>query len=112
MGSPILARYHGRMAKRDKLTDTQIHEALAKLPGWTLTDGKLHREYEFSDFTHAFGFMAAAATRIEALNHHPEWVNVYGKVTVDLSTHDADGVTSYDTELADTLEEIASKLLA
>ena len=100
------------MAKRDKLTDAQIQEALDKLPGWTFAEGKLHREFAFPDFTHAFGFMAAAATRIEALNHHPEWFNVYGKVIVDLSTHDAGGITSYDTELADKLEGIAAKLLA
>lgn len=100
------------MAKRDKLTDAQIQKALQELPNWTLAGGKLHREYDFPDFTHAFGFMAAAATRIEALNHHPEWSNVYGKVIVDLSTHDADGITAYDTELADKLEGIASKLLA
>lgn len=100
------------MAKRDKLTDAQIEEALAKLSGWSLANGKLHREYAFPDFTHAFGFMAAAATRIEALNHHPEWFNVYGKVTVDLSTHDANGITSFDTELADALEGIAAKLMA
>ena len=55
--------------------------------------------------------MAAAATRIEAANHHPEWFNVYGKVTVDLATHDAGGVTQYDVDLAHALESIAHKLL-
>jgi 4a-hydroxytetrahydrobiopterin dehydratase len=100
------------MPLRQKLTDAQIRETLDRMPGWTLADGKLHREYAFPDFTHAFGFMAAAATRIEALNHHPEWSNVYGKVIVDLSTHDAGGITAFDVELADTLEGIAAKLLA
>ncbi len=100
------------MPSRQKLTDARIKEALDRMQDWTLADGKLHREYAFPDFTHAFGFMAAAATRIEALNHHPEWSNVYGKVIVDLSTHDAGGITAFDVELADTLEGIAAKLLA
>ena len=98
------------MPSRTKLTSEEIDSALAGLPGWSLQDGKLHREFAFDDFTHAFGFMAAAATRIEALNHHPEWFNVYGKVTVDLSTHDAGGVTAFDTELAGVLEQLAHKL--
>ncbi len=100
------------MPSRQKLTDARIKETLDRMQDWTLADGKLHREYAFPDFTHAFGFMAAAATRIEALNHHPEWSNVYGKVIVDLSTHDAGGITAFDVELADTLEGIAAKLLA
>lgn len=94
-----------------KLSDDQIQAALSGLDGWSFQDGKLHRDYAFADFTHAFGFMAAAATRIETANHHPEWFNVYGKVTVDLATHDAGGVTQYDVDLAKTLESIASKLL-
>lgn len=97
------------MPSREKLSEAEIQ---AKLPAnWSLADGKLHREYAFADFTHAFGFMAAAATRIEALNHHPDWSNVYNKVVIDLSTHDAGGVTGFDIELAGTLESIASKLL-
>ena len=97
------------MPSRTKLSPDEIRTNLPA--GWALVDGKLHREYAFADFTHAFGFMAAAATRIEALNHHPEWSNVYGRVTVDLWTHDVGGVTEFDTELAAALESIASKLL-
>ena len=100
------------MPSRALLNPEQIRQALDQLPGWSLADGKLHREYAFADFTHAFGFMAAAATRIEALNHHPEWSNVYGKVLVDLHTHDAGGVTGFDVGLAGKLEGIAAKLLA
>jgi len=73
------------MPSREKLTDEAVQAALSELPAWELEDGKLHRKYEFPDFTHAFGFMAAAATQIQALNHHPEWTNVYGKVDVSLS---------------------------
>lgn len=101
------------MAKlsREKLTPEQIDAAIAKLPGWSLAAGKLHREYKFPDFAHAFGFMATAAPLIERLNHHPEWSNVYNSVTVDLSTHDVGGITEYDVKLAETLEGIARKLV-
>ena len=68
-----------------KLTHTEIQAALAELHGWTLTEGKLHREYRFADFIHAFGFMATSAVAIEAYGHHPEWFNVYNKVIVDLT---------------------------
>ena len=93
-----------------KLTDTQISEGLAKLPGWKVEHGKLHREYKFADFAHAFGFMATAAPTIEKNDHHPEWANVYNRVTVDLSTHDADGITQKDLDLAKLLEGIAKQL--
>ena len=94
-----------------KLNDTQIAAALAGLPGWTLAAGKLHREYKFRDFVHAFGFMATAAVAIEARNHHPEWSNVWNSVTVDLTTHDAQGITEKDTDLAALLQSIATRLL-
>jgi 4a-hydroxytetrahydrobiopterin dehydratase len=94
-----------------KLTDTQIFEGLVKLPGWKVQFGKLHREYKFSDFAHAFGFMATAAPTIEKNDHHPEWANVYNKVTVDLTTHSAGGITQKDLDLAMLLEGIAKQLL-
>jgi 4a-hydroxytetrahydrobiopterin dehydratase len=99
------------MASREKLADSQIEAALAGLPGWTVAEGKLHREYRFSDFAHAFGFMTAAALRAEAMNHHPDWTNGYNRVTVDLITHDSGGITAKDLELAGAFEEIARKLL-
>jgi 4a-hydroxytetrahydrobiopterin dehydratase len=94
-----------------KSSTPEIQAALGRLPGWGLANGKLHREYQFSDFVHAFAFMAAAAVTAEALGHHPEWSNVYNRVNIDLTTHDAGGVTVKDTELAAKLEEIARKLL-
>jgi 4a-hydroxytetrahydrobiopterin dehydratase len=93
-----------------KLTDSQISEGLVSLAGWKVVNGKLHREYKFSDFAHAFGFMATAAPLIEKNNHHPEWANVYNRVTVDLSTHDAGGITQKDLDLAKLLEGIAKQL--
>jgi 4a-hydroxytetrahydrobiopterin dehydratase len=94
-----------------KLNDTELEAALEALPGWTLVNGKMHREYAFADFVHAFGFMATSAIAIEAMEHHPEWSNVWNKVTVDLTTHDLGGITSKDILLADKLEAIAQKLL-
>ena len=93
-----------------KLTDSEIESALTELPGWSIVDGKLHREYRFADFVHAFGFMATAALAIEAIGHHPEWFNVYNQVKIDLTTHDAGGITANDTNLAKKLESIARKL--
>ena len=94
----------------DKLPEAIILVALGGLPGWTIVASKLHREYEFPDFIHAFGFMATAAIAIEKMNHHPEWSNVYSKVNVDLTTHDAGGITQKDIDMAMTLEGLAKKL--
>lgn len=95
-----------------KLTAEELEKHLAGPPleSWKLIAGKLHREYEFPDFVHAFGFMATAAIAIEAMGHHPEWSNVYHRVAVDLVTHDAGGVTQKDIELARTLEKLAERL--
>jgi 4a-hydroxytetrahydrobiopterin dehydratase len=87
-----------------------MNARIASLPDWNVVDGKLHREYKFADFAHAFGFMAAVATIAEKMDHHPEWLNVYSRVTVDLSTHDAGGITQLDFDLAAAMEKIASKL--
>ncbi len=93
-----------------KLNDSEISSTLAQLEGWSMQGGKLHREYKFPDFAHAFGFMATAAPLIERMNHHPEWANVYNRVTVNLTTHDAGGITQNDVDLARLLEGIAKKL--
>jgi 4a-hydroxytetrahydrobiopterin dehydratase len=93
-----------------KPTDPEISKGLTKLPGWKVQKDKLHREYKFADFAHAFGFMATAAPTIEKNNHHPEWANVYNRVTVDLTTHDAGGITQKDLDLATLLEGIAKQL--
>ena len=98
------------MAKPKKLNQAEIAAALVKLPGWKVVKAKLHREYKFPDFIHAFGFMATCATAIQAMDHHPEWFNVYGTVKIDLSTHDAGGITQKDIDLAKLLESVAKKL--
>lgn len=93
-----------------KLSEAELRTALSALPEWRLADGKLHREYKFADFVHAFGFMTTAALAIEKMNHHPEWFNVYNQVRVDLTTHDAGGITAKDVELAGLLDRTAKKL--
>lgn len=98
------------MAKVLKLSDAEIQAALRGLPDWKVLNGKLHRKYHFPDFVYAFGFMAAAAVAIEAMGHHPEWSNVWNRVIVDLTTHDAGGITEKDVTLAQKLEGIARKL--
>jgi 4a-hydroxytetrahydrobiopterin dehydratase len=92
---------------RQKLSDTEIASRLSALAGWNLQSGKLHREYVFADFVHAFGFMSAAALVAEGMNHHPEWFNVWNKVRVDLNTHDAGGITELDFTLAGKMEALA-----
>ena len=88
------------MARAERLTDEQIVARLEQVPGWQLKDGKLHRELKFKDFAAAFGFMTGVALVAEARDHHPEWFNVYNRVVIDLSTHDAGGITEKDFDLA------------
>lgn len=98
------------MASTPKLSQAELEVAVSALSGWTLDGGKLYKEFRFSDFVHAFGFMSMAALRIEAMNHHPEWFNVYHTVKVHLTTHDAGGITETDLKLAGILDEVAAKL--
>jgi len=90
-----------------KLSSEQISEELKNLPGWSVKDEKLHKDFEFGDFNEAFGFMTRAAMEIEKMNHHPEWFNVYNKLSVDLMTHDAGGITENDIQLAKILNSLA-----
>jgi 4a-hydroxytetrahydrobiopterin dehydratase len=97
------------MAARQKLSEAELGEALRALDGWSVVNGKLHRGYEFVDFVEAWGFMSSAALVIQQMDHHPEWFNVYHRVRVDLTTHDAGGITARDVELAGRLNEIAAR---
>jgi len=89
------------------LPEAEIRAALEALPGWSLREGRLHREFRFADFVAAFGFMAKVALVAEAMNHHPDWSNVYARVAVDLVTHDAGGITARDVTLARRMSELA-----
>jgi len=88
------------------LSSEQIQSELQNLSGWSLVDGKLHKEFQFEDFNQAFGFMTRAAIHAEKMNHHPEWFNVYNKLKVDLMTHDAGGITENDIKLAKILNSL------
>ena len=94
-----------------KLSDAEISAALSKLPEWKVKDAKLHREYKFADFVSAFGFMTGAALAAQAMDHHPEWFNVWNVVRIDLATHDAGGITALDVKLAETIEALARRQL-
>ncbi len=93
--------------ERHALTDAELREALTTLPCWALQEGKLRRDLTFPSFVEAFGFMAAVALAAESMNHHPEWSNVYNRVTILLTTHDAGGITRLDLELARRIDRLA-----
>ena len=92
-----------------KLSESDVAIALGTLPGWSVENGKLLRTYHFANFVEAWGFMSAAALLIQAMDHHPEWFNVYSTVKVELVTHDAKGITARDVELAGKLEALAAR---
>lgn len=85
-----------------KLTSEERSTALAALTGWQAVAGRdaIHRQFKFADFNEAFGFMTRVALKAQEMNHHPEWFNVYQTVDITLSTHEANGVTERDVELA------------
>jgi 4a-hydroxytetrahydrobiopterin dehydratase len=89
-----------------RLDESEIASELGKLPGWTVAQSKLHRVFEFADFRQAFGFMTTVALAAEAMNHHPDWSNVWNKVTIDLNTHSAGGITKNDFSLAGQIQKI------
>ena len=89
-----------------KLSEKEIAAELQKLSGWSVVSGNLHRVFEFKDFSAAFGFMTRVALAAEKMDHHPDWSNAWNKVTVDLSTHSAGGLTKNDFELAGKIQLI------
>ncbi|HEY9617526.1 MAG TPA: 4a-hydroxytetrahydrobiopterin dehydratase [Microcoleaceae cyanobacterium] len=89
------------------LPPDQLNAALSQLPGWSVKAGKLHRKFQFGSFVEAFGFMSSVALIAEGMGHHPEWFNVYNRVTIDLTTHDSGGITAKDIELATKANELA-----
>lgn len=95
------------MARPARLDGAEIARRLQALPGWEVKDAKLHRQFTFRDFVEAFRFMTGAALEAERIGHHPEWLNVYNRVTVDLITHDANGITALDFDLAQRMQQLA-----
>ena len=84
----------------------QIAKLPGELPGWCVENGKLHREVRFADFNAAFGFMTRVALVAETMGHHPEWSNVWNTVSLDLTTHDAGGLTDLDVQLARRIDQL------
>lgn len=93
------------MAAR-KVGEGEITALLPNIKGWSVVDGKLHREIACKDFVTAFGNMTRVALVAEAMNHHPEWFNVWNKVVIDLTTHSVRGISDYDFKLAEKINEI------
>lgn len=94
---------------RERLSPTEVEEAVSSLEGWSLEDGGMAivRSFKFRTFSEAFGFMARSALQAEKMDHHPEWSNVYNKVEVRLTTHSAGGLTALDMELARRMDGFA-----
>lgn len=93
----------------EKLTANELSTLLKELPGWKTDDSgtSIHRSLKFADFNEAFGFMTRVAIKAQEMDHHPEWSNVYSKVEITLSTHEAKGLTSRDAKLARFIDSIA-----
>ena len=91
-----------------KLTEAARKEALAELAGWQPTAGRdaIEKSFKFRDFVEAFGFMTRVALLAEKADHHPEWSNVYNKVQILLTTHDADGLSARDVALAKAIDAL------
>jgi len=95
------------MGRPERLADHEIQARIEALPGWEIKNGKLHRDFVFRDFIDAFRFVSGVALIAERMDHHPEWTNVYNRVTIDLTTHDAGGLTVLDFELAEAATSLA-----
>jgi len=89
-----------------KLIEKEITTAIAKLPEWKVVDGKLNRAFKFDSFVDAFTFMTKVAFAADKMDHHPEFFNVYNRVVIDLATHDVDGISNLDIELAKKIDTL------
>lgn len=93
---------------RRQLDEAEINAALADLPGWSVENGKLHKTFKFKSFATAMGWMVSVAIYADKMDHHPEWANVYNRVTVNLVTHDlGNAISSWDVQLAQEMEKLA-----
>ncbi len=94
------------MSRYIKYSDAEIHLKVKELPLWTLDAGKLVRDFVFDDFSQAFAFMSRVALLAEKLDHHPNWTNVYNKVSIVIYTHDVDGLSDFDFKLASGIDRV------
>ncbi len=93
------------------ISNQHIEEYISNNTRWSLKENKLHRVFKFKDFVEAFGFMTQVALIAEKNNHHPEWLNIYNRVVVDLTTHEAGGITQRDFDLATAMEKLANNFI-
>jgi len=110
ISQPALAQFpiqEKTMPAPTLLSPQDLEKALGELPNWSVQTQKLHRQFQFPSFVEAFGFMSSVALVAESMGHHPEWFNVYNRVTVDLTTHDAGGITNLDVDLAKRMNQLA-----
>ena len=91
-----------------KLNDAQINEKLSKITGWERKGDFIQKEFQFADFRMALAMMVQIGIEAERMNHHPNWSNVYNRLNISLSTHDAGGLTQKDFDLANKIEEIVA----
>ena len=98
------------MTRPERLDESAVGELLVAAPGWERKDESLFRTFRFADFATAFGFMTHLSTVAERLNHHPEWFNVYNRVEITMTTHEAGGITALDAEFVKIADELAAKL--
>lgn len=96
------------MADIQKLSDAEVRARLPQVPGWELSDGALQKTFRFPSFVKAFGFMSSVALVAEAMGHHPDWSNVYNRVTIALNTHDVGGISALDFSLAKQIDDLVS----
>jgi 4a-hydroxytetrahydrobiopterin dehydratase len=89
-----------------KLSESEIQTEVVKLSGWKVVNGKLNRSLDFDNFVNAFGFMTKVALEAEKMNHHPEWMNVYNRIEINLITHDLDGISTFDVKLAGLINNL------
>lgn len=92
--------------ERRLLEDREVRAALGSLKDWTFSEGRLRKQFTFPDFVRAFGFMARVALVAEKMDHHPDWANVYNRVTVELWSHDLGGVGTLDVEMAKEIDRL------
>ena len=94
--------------ERRKISREELDASLIELTGWEEVDGKLHKEFKFGSFAEAIGWMVSVAIYADKIDHHPNWSNVYSKVTVELWTHDLDALSTLDVALAKKMNMLAA----
>jgi 4a-hydroxytetrahydrobiopterin dehydratase len=94
--------------ERKALTGNDLKAAVSNLSGWELASGRLKKTFKFGSFAEAIGWMVAVAIYADKLDHHPDWSNVYNRVSVELSTHDMNAITTWDIALAERMDELAN----